>query len=162
MQLHDQVTGPPAHHAMDGRGRPFVHDPRQKRPVLGGELRRRTWRRNINQTIRPLLVESDHPVAKRLPIHPTDFGSLRPRCPIEHRSDRKKTPDLIAVLRPPRQPAHLNCCKIRSNRNWLAHGNSSSCHAESSILRFVNSPERQNISGLVLLETFEQFLLSEK
>ena len=43
---------------------------------------------------------------------------------IEHRSDRQKAPDLIAVLRPPCEPAHLNRCKIRSNRNRLAHGNS--------------------------------------
>jgi hypothetical protein len=33
MQPHDQVTGPPARHAMDGPDRPFVYDPRQKRPV---------------------------------------------------------------------------------------------------------------------------------
>ena len=124
MQPHDQVTGPPAHHAMDGRDRPFVHDPRQKCPVPLVELRRRTWRGDIDQTIRPLLVEPDHPVAKRLPVHPADLSGLGPRCAIEHRSNRQKPPDLIAVLRPPRQPAHLKRCKIRSNHNRLAHGNS--------------------------------------
>jgi hypothetical protein len=134
MQPHDQVTGPPAHHAIDGRARPFVHDPRQKRPVLRVELRRRTGRGNIDQTIRPLLVESDHPVAKRLPVHPADLRRLRPRCAIEHRSDGQKAPDLIAVLRPSREPAYLNSCKIRSNRNRLAHGNSLQLPCESSIL----------------------------
>ena len=77
MQPHDQVTGPPAHHAMDGRDRAFVHDPRQKRPVHLVELRRRTWRGDIDQTIRSLLVEPDHPVTKRLPVHPADLGGLR-------------------------------------------------------------------------------------
>src|SRR6478752_2906960 len=124
MQPHDQVKAPPAYHAMDGRNRPFVHDPSQKCPMPLVELCRRTWRGDIDQTIRPLLVEPDHPVAKRLPVHHADLGGLRPRRTIEHRSNPQKTPDLIAVLRPSRQSAQLNRCKIPSNRYRLAHGNS--------------------------------------
>ncbi len=134
MQPHDQVTGAPAHHAMYGRDRPFVYDPRQKCPMRLVELRRRTRCGDIGQTVRPLLVEPDHPVAKRLPVHSADFGGLGARSAVEHGSDRQKASDLVAVLRPPRQPTHLNRRKIRPNRNRLAHGNSSSCHVESSIL----------------------------
>src|SRR6516165_12171438 len=154
MQSHDQVTGPPAHHAMDSRDRPFVHDPRQKRPVLLVELGWRTWRGDIDQTIRPLLVKPDHPVAKRLPVHPANLGSLRPRCAIEHRSDRQKASDLIAVLRPPREPAHVNRCKIPSNRNRLAHGNSpvAMLNHRSSDLGIPG--ESQHLSGLVLPLSF--------
>jgi len=76
-------------HRRDG---PFVHDPRQKRPVPLIELRRRTWRGDIDQTIRSLLVEPDHPVTKRLPVHPADLGGLGPRCAIEHRSNRGVDP----------------------------------------------------------------------
>src|SRR6185369_10172861 len=91
-------------HRRDG---PFVHDPRKKCPVPLVELRRRAWRGDIDQTIRSLLVEPDHPVAKRLPVHPADLGGLGPRCAIEHGSDRQKAPDLIAVFRPPRAPQPL-------------------------------------------------------
>jgi hypothetical protein len=73
-------------------------------------------------------------VAKRLPVHPPDLGGLCGRCAIGQRSDRQKAPDLIAALRPPRKPAHLNRCKICPNRNRLAHGNPSTYHVESSIL----------------------------
>lgn len=88
------------------------------------EFGRRTRRGDIDQTIRSLLVEPDHPVAKRLPVHSADFGGLRARSAIEHGSDRQKASDLVAVLCPPRQPTHLNRCEIRPNRNRLAHGNS--------------------------------------
>jgi hypothetical protein len=34
----------------------------------------------------------------------------------------------------------------------------SSCHVESSILRFENSPESQHLSGLVLAEALPEFI----
>ncbi len=46
---------------------------------------------------------------------------------IKHGSDRQKAPGLLAVFRPPREPAHLNRSKIRTNRSRLAHGNSLPC-----------------------------------
>src|SRR3974377_1374403 len=108
MQPHDQVTATPAHPAMDGRDRPFVHDPRQKCPVPLVELRRRTWRGDIDQTIRPLLVEPDHPVAKRLPVHPPDPCGPPPPLPPAPgrpplRAPRRRTPH------PPTPPRPFSC-----------------------------------------------------
>ena len=125
--------------------------PRQKCPVPLVELRRRTWRGDIDQTIRPLLVQPDHPVAKRLPVHPADLGGLGPRCAIEHRGNRQKPPDLIAVLR--RRASRRTSTAVKSVRTTIGWpiATPSSCHVESSILRFENSPESQHLSGLVLV-----------
>ena len=57
MQAHDQVAGPPAYDAMDSRRRAFVDDAGEKGLVLGVELGRRARRRNVDQPLRPLLVE---------------------------------------------------------------------------------------------------------
>ena len=70
-------------------------------PTFGGDL--------IEMKLHGFAVaEGQHPVTKRLPVHPADLGGLRSRCPIQHGSNRQKAPDLIAVFRPPRKPAHLN------------------------------------------------------
>jgi len=39
MQTHDQVAGPPAHHAVDRRNRAFLHDSGEKGLVLSRERR---------------------------------------------------------------------------------------------------------------------------
>ena len=76
VQLHDQIAGPPSHHAVDRRNGAFLHDPTQKRPVSSIELGRYSRRRNVDETIRSLVIEPDHPVPQRLPVHPADLGGL--------------------------------------------------------------------------------------
>ena len=44
MQPHDQITGPPAHDAIDRRDRPFLHETNKKRLVLLGEFAGRKLR----------------------------------------------------------------------------------------------------------------------
>ena len=66
VQPHDQIARPPAHHAVDRRDRAFFHDAGKKSPVRSVELGRHTWGRNVEQTVRPLLVEPDHPVTRKL------------------------------------------------------------------------------------------------
>jgi hypothetical protein len=76
VQPHDQIAGPPPHHAVDRRNGAFLHDPTQKSPVRCIELGRYSRRRNVDKTIRSLVIEPDHPVPQRLPIHPADLGCL--------------------------------------------------------------------------------------
>ena len=73
---------------MDRRDRTFLNDPDEEGPVLGIELGGYPRRRNVDQPIRASLVEADHPIPQRLPVHPTDFGGLLARSPVEHRRDR--------------------------------------------------------------------------
>jgi hypothetical protein len=83
------IAGPPPHHAVDRRNRPFLHDTGQKGSVRGVELGRHAWRRNVEETVRPLPIEPDHPVPQRLTIHAADLGRLCARGSIEHRRDRQ-------------------------------------------------------------------------
>src|SRR5258708_19759271 len=70
---------------------------------LGGS----TGRRNVDQTIRPLLVETDHPVPQRLAVHARVRRRLPPRAPIEHGGDRQQPARLRGVLLLLRQQANL-------------------------------------------------------
>ena len=88
MQPHDQIARPPAHHAMDRRDRTLFHDSSEKGLVHGVELGRHSWRRDIDETGRSLLVEPDHPVPQRLTIHATNLGRLLPRGAVEHSRNR--------------------------------------------------------------------------
>jgi hypothetical protein len=49
---------------MDRSDRPFLHDPGEKDFVLRLELGQRARRENVDQPLRPLLVEPDHPVQR--------------------------------------------------------------------------------------------------
>jgi hypothetical protein len=42
-------------------------------PLRGIELGRNARRRNIDETLRSLISEPDHPVSPRMPIYPADI-----------------------------------------------------------------------------------------
>src|SRR5262249_2225049 len=88
MQPHDQIARPPAHHAMDRRYRALLYDAGEKGLMYRVELGRHPWRRNIDETVRSLLVEPDHPVPQRLTIHAANLRRLFPRGPLEHGRNR--------------------------------------------------------------------------
>src|SRR6516225_11688211 len=69
VQPHDQIARPPAHHAMDRSDRALLYDSGERGLMYSVELGRHSRRRNIDETVRSLLVESDHPVPQRLTIH---------------------------------------------------------------------------------------------
>src|SRR4029078_8753168 len=75
MQASNQIAGPPGRQAWDRRYRPLLHDPAEKGFVRVVELRRRARRRDVDEAVRPLLVEPDYPVTQRLAIDPA-----QPRC----------------------------------------------------------------------------------
>src|SRR4029077_18399984 len=85
IQPHNQITRPPAHHPMDRGDRTLLNKAGEKGLVLGVELGRHSWRTDIDETVRSLLVETDHPVPQRLTIHATNLRRLSPRGPVEHR-----------------------------------------------------------------------------
>src|SRR5262249_2058369 len=122
MQPHDQIARPPAHHAMDRSDRALLYDSGEKGLVHGVELRRHSWRRNIDETVRSLLVEPDHPVPQRLTIHAANLCRLFPRGPLEHGRNRQQPSRLRSVFRSPGKPANLAGVIVRPPRNSLAHG----------------------------------------
>src|SRR5262249_2586088 len=60
MQPHDAISRPPAHHAMDRSDRALLYDAGEKGLMNSVELGRHRRRRNIDETVRSLLVEPDH------------------------------------------------------------------------------------------------------
>jgi PAS domain S-box-containing protein len=60
-------------------GGPRVVTPAQ--PGYGTSLIRELRRRNVDETIRPLLIETDHPVPQRLPIHPPILAASEREAP---------------------------------------------------------------------------------
>src|SRR5262249_5136602 len=57
IQPHEEIPPPPAHHAMDRRDRTLIYDSGEKGLVPGVELGRHSRRRDIDETVRSLLVE---------------------------------------------------------------------------------------------------------
>jgi hypothetical protein len=57
-----QIDDPPAHNAMDRRGRAAFHDRRQRLPLRRIEDGRPARRCPVDQPIRSFGVEPDHPV----------------------------------------------------------------------------------------------------
>ena len=107
---------------MDGRDRAFIYNPRQKGPVLSTKLGWRSWGTKVNQAVGPVLVEADHPVSKRLAVHPANLGRLCPRGTIKHRSDRQQPTRLTDIPRPLCKPTDLARFEIPTNPNRLTHG----------------------------------------
>src|SRR5262245_46337166 len=88
MQPHDQIARPPAHHAMDRSDWALLYEAGEKGLMNSVELGRHPRRRNIDETVRSLLVEPDHPVPQRLTIHAANLRRLFPRGPLEHGRNR--------------------------------------------------------------------------
>jgi hypothetical protein len=75
---------------VDRRDRAFLHDPAEKGFMRVVELGRRAWRRDVDETVRPLLVVSDHPVPQCLAVHPADLRRFLPRSPVEYGRKRPR------------------------------------------------------------------------
>src|ERR1700758_5293553 len=82
--------------------------------------RRLSRRLAINQTVRPVRVELEHPIANDLKRHTANFRRLGASCPFVNRRQSQKPPCLRTILRSFRgSPDHLRV-KIGPKRN--GHG----------------------------------------
>src|ERR1700722_2548851 len=105
---------------MNRRNRAALDDRGERRPmrvVKPGWLSRRLA---VDQALRPLGVELQHPVANDLERHPADPGRLRARRAFVNRCQSQKPPRLRAVLRSPRRRPHHLRIKISPKRNGHA------------------------------------------
>src|SRR5271155_2518138 len=88
-----------------------LDDPGEFSPLLGRQARLRTLGPVVEEPVRARGVEAMNPVAQRLPVHPADLRRCAAIHPISNRSQRKKPPALIDVLRPaggrPKRPPRL-------------------------------------------------------
>src|SRR3984893_7973409 len=75
--------------------------------LLVGELRRPPGRLDVDQTVRPVLVEAVRPVPQRLPVHAADPGRLGAVHPVANRRQRQQPSRLRATLHLRREPTQL-------------------------------------------------------
>src|SRR5262245_60391562 len=107
---------------MDRRDRTLLHESGEKGLVPGVELGWRSRRRDIDETVRSLLVEPDHPVPQGLAIHATNLGGLLPRGAVEHGCNRSQPSRLCSIFRSRGKPANFAGGVVRPHRNSVAHG----------------------------------------
>ena len=124
------------------------------RPRSGGErlcavveLGRRARRRNVDETVRPLLVEPDYPVTQRLAIHPAELRCFFTRNPVQHRRKRQKPSRLRPILRALRKPPNLTGRIVRPNRHRLAHDKHPSFANFNHVTGIWNPPKSPNRSS---------------
>src|SRR5262249_38936991 len=77
---------------------------------------------DIDETVRSLLVEPDHPVPQGLAIHATNLGGLLPRGAVEHGCNRSQPSRLCSIFRSLGKPANFAGGVVRPHRNSVAHG----------------------------------------
>src|ERR1700734_899062 len=115
-----EIDDTPAHDPVNRWNWAALDDRGERRPmrvVKPGWLSRRLA---VDQALRPLGVELQHPVANDLERHPADPGRLRAPRAFVNRRQSQKPPRLRPVLRSPcRRPHHLRI-KISPERN--GHG----------------------------------------
>jgi hypothetical protein len=107
---------------MDRMDRTLLYDSGEKGLMPGVELGRHSRRREIDETVRSLLVEPDYPVPQRLMIHATDRGRLFLRGAVEHGRNRSQPSRLRSIFRSLGKTANLAGGVVGPHGNGLAHG----------------------------------------
>ena len=92
------VLSAPTHDTVDRRNRSALNKP-SERLSLVIELGRLACSLAVNQTIRPLGVETENPVTDHLEPDSTDPRRLRATATIVNLSQRKKPPAMSSILR---------------------------------------------------------------
>jgi len=115
-----QINDPPADHAVHGRDRSALDHRRQRRPVPGVETRRLAGCLAIDQPLRAVRVEPQHPVAHNLQCHAANRRRLRAARSVIDRGQRQQAAHLLGIPALARRPAHACRVKIRPQRDW--HG----------------------------------------
>src|SRR5947209_9535785 len=105
---------------MHRRYRPALDRRCQRRPMSFVQTRRLTRRLAIDQSIRAIRVELQHPVPDDLSRHPTNFRRLGTRRPLIDCRKRQQSAHLIGVLALARRYTDTRRVIIRAQRNW--HG----------------------------------------
>ena len=94
-----QVLSAPTHDTVDRQNRPALNDPSERLSMPVIELGRLACRLAVNQTIRPLGIETENPVTDHLEPDSADPRRLRATATIVNLGQRKKPTALSSILR---------------------------------------------------------------
>ena len=122
-----KIDQTPAHDIVDGWDRTALNDRRQRPPMRVGQSRLRAGRLAIDQAIRPLRVEPQHPVPDDLLPDITDARCLAAAAAIvDHRQCQQPT-CLLRILRSSCQPPQITASEVRAKRDRCCHGGHPYC-----------------------------------
>jgi len=104
---------------MDGRDRTVLHQAHHGRELLRRQLRLGPRRLAVDQPVWAVGVEAQRPIAKDLPVHPTQRRGLATAGAVVNRGQGEQPPNLAGVLTGPRKRAKPRGVKILSKRySW--------------------------------------------
>jgi hypothetical protein len=109
-----EIDQPPAHDAMNGGYRTALDGCRQGCAVFGVQPGRWTRGLAINQPLRPLRIEPQHPVADDLQTDTADAGGFATTAAVVDHRQRQQSACLICVPRIPRQLTQLRSREVRA------------------------------------------------
>src|SRR5689334_2944477 len=115
-----EIDDAPAHDAMHRRYRPALDRRYQPPPMNGVQTRRLTRRLAVDQSIRAIGVELQHPVPDDLSRHPANLCGLGTRRPVIDGRQRQQSAHLIGVLALARRYTDRPRVIIRAQ--WDRHG----------------------------------------
>src|SRR6188472_3221656 len=92
----------------------------QRRPMSLVQTRRLTRRLAVDQSIRAIRVELQHPVPDDLSRHPTNFRRLGTRSPVIDCCERQQSAHLVGVLALARRYTDTRRVIVRAHWDW--HG----------------------------------------
>ena len=95
VEPHDQIAGPPAHDAIERRDRAVFHKASEECFMFVCQLARRARRHLVDETVRPLLVEPDHPIPRVCRSMPSN-----PCGAVEHGRNYQRLTRLRCILYP--------------------------------------------------------------
>src|SRR6202521_3981439 len=147
-----EIDQPPANDAMDGWDGAVLHRPPQHLALAVVENAGGARRLAVQETIRPLGVETDNPVTHDLHSDAADPRRVRARAAAVNLGQRQETPGLTGIVRLPRQTPQSRTIEIIPQQNPRRHGKPPCvCHLESDRSRFGNpSPTSHPFRDLVL------------
>jgi hypothetical protein len=116
----DQIDQAPAHHPVHRRDRTSLDHLHQMLAMAIRKPRGLARRLAVDQAVRPLSVELEHPVTHDLQRHAPDPGCLGARGALIDRCQRQKPPRLRRILRLAGERAKLMSIEVSSE--WNRHG----------------------------------------
>src|SRR5690242_95617 len=115
-----EIDDAPAHDAVHRRHRPALDRRCQRRPMSFVQTRRLTRRLAVDQPVRAIRVELQHPVPDDLSRHPANLCGLGTRRPVIDGRERQQSAHLIGVVARARR--YTDTPRVIIRAQWDRHG----------------------------------------
>ena len=120
--LH-KIDQSPTHDAVRRRNRATLDSRRQRRSLVRIQARAAPGGFAIDQAIRSVAVEPEHPVPHRLQAHPTGARRFASASAVINQRQRQKPANLPSIAPRLRQTPQIRRCEARSQTHRRSHDN---------------------------------------